>query len=208
MFLLSRWSGGLVGQYGAKLPLIVGPAIAAVGLALFAVPGVGGSYWTTFFPAVVVLGVGMAISVAPLTTTVMGAVKTSQAGVASGINNAVARISGLLSIAVLSLVVLATFNHSLDRRLEVLKIPPAVQQMLNSQRTKLAGAEVPPGLSLEMTGAIRRAIAESFVDSFRLVMLVAVVLALASAIVAFVMIREQGGKRRGREGEGGRGRNS
>jgi len=191
MFLLSRWSGGLVSRYGAKLPLIFGPTIAALGLALFAVPRIGGSYWTTFFPAVVVLGFGMAISVAPLTTTVMGAVKTSQAGLASGINNAVARTAGLLSIAVLSLVISAAFNRSLTQRLATLLIPPQVQQMLDPQRNKLAGAEVPPGLSHEMSAAIHRAIAESFVDSFRLVMVIAVLLALASAIVAFVMIQDK-----------------
>lgn len=189
MFLLSRWSGGLVSRYGAKLPLIVGPTIAAIGFALFAVPRIGGSYWTTFFPAVVVLGVGMAISVAPLTTTVMGAVKARQAGVASGINNAVARTAGLLSIAVLSLVVSSAFNNGLDQRLATLKIPPDVQQMLNEQRIKLAGAEVPPGLSNEVSAALRQAIAESFVDSFRLVMFIAVGLALASALVALLMIK-------------------
>jgi EmrB/QacA subfamily drug resistance transporter len=191
MFLLSRWSGGLISRYGAKLPLMVGPTIAAIGFALFIVPGIGGSYWTTFFPAVVVLGMGMAISVAPLTTTVMGAVKTSQAGLASGINNAVSRTAGLLSIAVLSLCVLSAFNHGLDRRLAMLKIPPEVQQMLNSQRTKLAGAEVPPSLSNELKAVLRRAIAESFVDSFRLVMFIAVGLALASAIVAYMTIKSK-----------------
>jgi EmrB/QacA subfamily drug resistance transporter len=191
MFLLSRWSGGLISHYGAKRPLIIGPGIAAIGFALFAVPGIGGSYWTTFFPAIVVLGVGMAISVAPLTTTVMGAVKVRQAGLASGINNAVARTAGLLSIAALSTVVLHAFNHDLDTRLARLRIPAAVQDRLAPERIKLAGAEIPAGLSDQLSALLSQAIAESFVSSFRLVMLIAVGLALASALTAGLMVKDQ-----------------
>jgi predicted MFS family arabinose efflux permease len=85
MFSLSHWSGGLVDRFGARLPLTVGPLIAALGFAVFAWAGRNANYWTSFFPAVIVLGLGMAISVAPLTTTVMGAVSAQQSGVASAL---------------------------------------------------------------------------------------------------------------------------
>lgn len=191
MFVLSRWSGGLVNRYGAKRPLVVGPLVTAIGFAMLALPAIGGSYWQTFFPGIVVLGFGMAISVAPLTTTVMGAVPVSQAGIASGINNTVARAAGLLAIALLGLVVAARFNRSLDDRLAALPVPDAVLRLLADQRVKLAGAEIPSSVEASLRSSLEQAIDWSFVDSFRLTMLIAAGLAIASAIAAAVMIDGQ-----------------
>ncbi|MDB6066833.1 MAG: drug resistance transporter, EmrB/QacA subfamily [Pedosphaera sp.] len=189
MFLLSRWSGGLVKRYGAKLPLMVGPAVAAIGFVLFMLPRVGGSYWTTFFPAVMVLGLGMAVSVAPLTTTVMNAVGQNRAGVASGVNNAVSRTAGLMAIAVLGLVMVHGFNSSLERRVSELALAPETRRALEQERVKLAAAEIPRGLDQEMQVALKRAIDDSFVTGFRQVMVVSAGLALLSSLVAWRLIR-------------------
>ena len=125
VFILSRWAGGLVARYGSRGPLIVGPMVAAVGFALFIRPGTHASYWTTFFPAIVVLGFGMAISIAPLTTTVMNAVDEQLAGTASGVNNAVSRTAGLLSIAVFGIVMLQIFAHRFEQALRKIALPAA-----------------------------------------------------------------------------------
>jgi len=191
IFLLSRWSGGLVHRYGAKLPLTVGPVIAAIGYVLFTVPDIGGSYWTTFFPAMAVLGLGMAISVAPLSTTVMSAVEARRAGIASGINNAVARTAGLLAIAVMGIFILSAFTSNLNSRLAELEMQPETQQMLDKERIKLAAAEVPAGVRPELNAKIEQAIAESFVAGFRLIMLIAAGLALAGGITGLLMIESK-----------------
>ena len=189
MFLLSRWSGGLVKRYGARLPLVVGPIIAAVGFALFLRPGVGGNYFSTFFPAIVVLGLGMAISVAPLTTTVMNSVTQSHAGIASGVNNAVSRTAGLLAVAVFGLIMFHAFNACLDKRLNAMPNAADARQALNAERLKLAAADIPRSLNEETRVMIKQAINECFVFGFRRVMLVGAALALAGSVLAWLTIR-------------------
>src|SRR5262245_50241732 len=188
MSLLSRWSGGLVARYGPRIPLIVGPLITAVGYFLFLLPGIGGSYWTNFFPPVVVLGLGMAITVAPLTTTVMSSIAQNRAGIASGVNNAVARTASLIAIAVLGVVMLRVFKTSLDHRLTGANLPTSLAQSLQNQSIKLAAIDIPPTLNAETRHVIRRAIDESFVSGFRWVMLIGAALAVASAVIALFWI--------------------
>lgn len=192
MLLLSRWSGGLVDRYGGRLPLVIGPTIAAIGFFLFTVAGVGASYWTSFFPAIAVLGVGMAITVAPLTTVVMEAVEPRRAGMASGINNAVSRVAGLLAIAVMGIVVSIAFDNALDSHMNTPELSPEIRQMLDEQRVKLAGVEVPPHVGQKVAAALKQVIATSFISGFRLVMYVAGGLAFLGALGALLTIKGGG----------------
>lgn len=194
MFLLSRWTGGLVDRVGAKLPLVVGPTVAAAGLLLFAVPDVGGSYWTTFFPAVIVMSLGMSIAVAPLTTVVMNAVEGGHAGAASGVNNAASRVAGLLAIAVFGIIAVQVFSRNMDDRVSSLSLAGSARRALSSQHDRLVATQIPGGLDAATVAALHRAIAESFVGTFRVLMVVGAVMAVASALSAAALI--QGGRPR------------
>jgi len=188
MFFLSRWSGGLVTRYGPKRPLIVGPLIAAVGFMLFTFPSANANYWATFFPGFVVLGLGMAVSVAPLTTVVMTSVDQDRAGIASGINNAVARVAGVLAVAVLGAVMVGAFSHSLRDSLGRLRLDANIVHDLESNVVKLGGLDAPTSQNGETREKIRFAVAQAFVFGFRMVMVICAALAMMSAVVAYRMI--------------------
>jgi EmrB/QacA subfamily drug resistance transporter len=182
MFSLSRWAGGLINRVGARLPLTVGPIIAAGGIALFARAGIGDSYWSTIFPAVCLLGFGMTITVAPLTTAVMAAVDTAHSGVASGINNTVARVAGLLTIAVFGVVLSRAFQEQVRPRLERLALSPAASKQVDEQLPKMAGADLKVvSLDPQKRADARQAIDGAFVSGFRVVVLGSAILALAAA---------------------------
>jgi len=195
IFLLSRWSGGLITHYGPKLPLIVGPLIAAAGFLLFAAPSARVHYWTQLFPAFIVLGLGMAISVAPLTTLVMNSVEEERAGTASGINNAVARVAGVLAVAVLGAVMVAAFTHSLRDSLAALNFNADIVHELESNAAKLGSLDAPSSLDHQTAATIGTAIAGAFVFGFRLIMIACAGLAVASAVVAWRRIPSHNAKR-------------
>jgi EmrB/QacA subfamily drug resistance transporter len=184
MFLLSRWAGGLLSHYGARLPLIVGPLICALGYGLLALPAVGGSYWTTYFPALIVLGLGMTVSVAPLTTVVMSSVEQSRTATASAVNNTVSQVSALLALAVCAPIFFAVFSPSLSRGLAQRNASVETTQIVQSQRSRLG--------AIETTDAIgRAAVDEAYVAGFRVVVWFAAVLcAAASASAAFNLTRD------------------
>jgi EmrB/QacA subfamily drug resistance transporter len=188
MFLLSRWSGGLVKRYGGRIPLILGPLIVAAGFVLFAAVHTGGSYWRTYFPASLVFGLGMAVTVAPLTTVVMNSVAQRHAGTASGINNALARVAGVLAIAIFGTVMVKNFDSHLGKNLTNLMLPQNIVTDVRSREAELAGLELPEGLDAHTVEAIRHAIAESFVSGFRVVLLCCAGLSIGSVLLAWQLI--------------------
>ena len=195
-FLMSRWAGGLVTRYGARLPLIIGPVIVATGFILFVIPGTEGSYWTTFFPAIVVLGFGMSFVIAPLTTTAINSVEVRHSGLASGVNNAVSRSGALLAIPILGILVFLTFSAALDARTSELDLSPQARQQLESEKVDLGAAEVPEDVSGETAASVEGAVAESFVAGFRVAMVAAAILAVASAVASALIIEGKGSAQR------------
>lgn len=189
IFLLSRWSGGLVARYGPRIPLVIGPLVVASGFILFAVSAVGGSYLGSFFAPIIVLGLGMAITVAPLTTVVMNVAGQDRVGAASGINNAVARLAGVLAIAVFGIVMVRAFGSHLDHSLANIALSTRARTEIVSNRIKLAGVQVPAEIDPGTREAALRSIEDSFVFGFRIVMCICAVLSLAGSFIAWRMIR-------------------
>lgn len=194
--VLSRWSGGLLDRMGARRPLIVGPLITAAAFLLLARTGAGASLWIDFLPPMVLIGLGMAITIAPLTTAVMNAVDESQTGVASGINNSVEEVATLLAVAVSGAAGIAVFNHALMVHLAGIELSPDVARALPAIGQTLTGGEIPSYVQGHDRALLDAAIVPSFLVSFRLLMLAAAGLAVLGSICAALMIDRKGGLER------------
>jgi MFS family permease len=181
MGALSRWSGGLIDRVGARLPLIAGPSITALGFGLLALPGPEGSYWTTFFLPMTTLGFGMAVSVAPLTATVLNAVPAHQTGVASGVNNAVASVASLLAVALFGGMTIVAFDRALDRNVAAVTASPVARQLIENARGKFVSAPIAVDAAAADRQIAQAVIDVSLAESIRVAMVVAAVLALGAA---------------------------
>jgi len=185
--LLSRWSGGLADRFGTRTPLVAGPGIAGLGFALLGEASSATHYWAYLLP-MTVLGLGMAITVAPLTTAVVNAVAERQIGVASGINNAVASVASLLFVAVLGTIAIGAFGRSLDRHLATVSASREVRAVVNGTRAAFATASLPPNMSPRDRQTARTVIAAAYVETIRLVMFIAASACFASAVTATLTI--------------------
>jgi EmrB/QacA subfamily drug resistance transporter len=188
--LLSRFTGGLTSRFGSRVLLSAGPGVTGIGLVMLALPFVRGSYWAGFLPALAVLGLGMTITVAPLTTTVMSSVPGDRAGVASGINNAVARVASLLAIAVFGIVFVWSHHAALSARLDELHVPQGARQtgQLLEPDAQEAGAAAGDAHTPPQT-LVAQAEADAIVDALRAVALVSAACAFAGAGLALATIQ-------------------
>jgi EmrB/QacA subfamily drug resistance transporter len=187
--LLSRFTGGLTTRFGARGLLSVGPVVAGLGFAALALPFADGGYWTGVFPAMLVIGLGMTITVAPLTTTVMSAVSSERTGVASGINNAVARVAGLLAIAVLGIVFVGSHHAALATRLQQLHVPLDVHRSGELLEPAPDAASAVNSVRMPPHAPLADAEADAIAAALRAVALVCGACALAGAAFAAAMIR-------------------
>lgn len=185
---LSRWAGGMIVRFGARPLLVSGPIITAAGFFLLGAYGTGTSYWACYFPGISLMGLGVAVSFAPMNTTVMSSVDKEDAGSASGVNKAVARLSGMLSVALLGALAISLFGHELLDAMQQSEIPRSIQQQMLEEKTNLAKAGIPEQLSPEVRSVLEANIKESFLNSFQFVMFTSAGLVLLGALSAALLV--------------------
>jgi EmrB/QacA subfamily drug resistance transporter len=183
---LSRRTGALADRHGPRVFLIAGPAVAGIGFLLFALLPAAGSYALSILPALCALGLGLTITVPPLTAAILNAAGRDDTGTASGINNAVARVAGLLAIAVFGIVAAGTFNRTLDRHLDAARVSPKTRELLQPERNRLGAMKVPEGIPTGEAQPIQEAVPVSLDAAFRRVAWICTALAFLAAGCAAV----------------------
>ncbi|MDQ2862516.1 MAG: MFS transporter [Bacteroidota bacterium] len=194
LILISRWSGRLVDKYGPRWFLILGPLTVTVGLlSLSFVKETGGpsSYWSTYFPGIVLFGLGMSFTVTPLTATVMNAVASQHSGTASGINNAISRVANVFANVILGALAILFFTGYLTRGISEASLPQTIQQKIISQSSDLGDAKVPPLVKTENVEKVKQLYKEGFINAYVKIMRICAVLALVASFTAFVFIKNE-----------------
>lgn len=190
--LLSGWSGKWADKVGVKLPLIIGPTITGIGFFMFSLPGITNGvsdFWTSFFPPVVLIGIGMGITVAPLTTAVMNSVRPQRTGTASGVNNTIARMAGVLAVAMMGSFALISFEKDLRHTADQLQLTAQSYQELEAQIPRLAEAKAPQSATKSQQDEINLGIKTAFVGAFKKLAVVAAGLALISALISLLVVK-------------------
>jgi MFS family permease len=192
--LLSPWAGRLVDRIGPRLPLTAGPAIVGAGFGALALPSLTDGpvvFWTTYFPGILLIGLGMGITVAPLVTTVMNAVPTNRAGIASGINNAVSRQAQVVAIAVFGAIALGLFSAALESEIGGLHLTPEQAATMRERAGELGNAAPPDTWDAGTRAAVNGAVRHAFVDTFRLLMVIGAGMCWVSAALAALLIERR-----------------
>jgi EmrB/QacA subfamily drug resistance transporter len=192
MITIARYAGSLADKYGPRLLLILGPAAAGAGLLIlsFVKQTAGPSaYWTSFFPGVIVFGLGMSFTVAPLTTAVMGSVSDHFSGTASGVNNAVTRIANVFANAIFGALAVLFFSGALQNQFDHIRLNQKEQQTVMAQATNLGNAKVPEGFNDTNKVVIEKAYHQSFIAAYSTIMRISGALAFLGALIAFIFIK-------------------
>jgi predicted MFS family arabinose efflux permease len=189
MFTLSRRFGGLADRFGPRLFMGAGPLVAACGLLLFQRVEIHVAYISTVLPALLVFGLGLAMTVAPLTAAVLAGAEESQAGIASGVNNAVARVAGLLGTAAIGAVVAASFSSALDSHLAGVALGAPARVAVNEAKRLPLGRPDVRTLPAAQARAVTAAAGEASLRSFHIGLGVAAVLVAAGGIAGAAGIR-------------------
>lgn len=187
---VARLSTRVAPRTDPRVPMLTGCALATGGCLLFARATLGGSYLSGILPATLTLGCGAGLLIAPLTTTVINAVPSDRAGIASGINNAVARVGNLTAVALLGLAAIMTFDAGLTTALESSEFPEAARHAMIGQSARLAGVVVPEGLPPTAARAAQATIDAALGAALHAVFLFAAGAALTAGIVIALTIRQ------------------
>jgi EmrB/QacA subfamily drug resistance transporter len=192
MITIARYAGGIADKYGPRTLLIAGPATAGLGLLILSfIKQTNGpaDYWTTFFPGIMVFGLGMSFTVAPLTAAVMGSVSDHFSGTASGVNNALTRIANVFANAIFGALAVLFFAGALQDHIKKIPLDTKEKQLIIAEAANLGNAKVPVKVNSKDKIIIERAYHESFIHAYANIMRISAGLGFLGALMSVVFIR-------------------